>query len=191
MCTTHSCHTDPSTTELSGRAFVSQNLGGCPAHGLMCADHVHVHMYTDFHTAPWNAHRDSHPDTHRGKCLGTHTHAYAHTYHPGSAILGQALGQHSQTLPAPSRPQPLCHRPRRPSLHREPRLNPRRTGLQPDSATGGSPPPTPASPELNLEPWDFRLQERTLHIVPWPSAHSFQPRGPGSWTGSLQETYRS
>lgn len=55
MCT-HLCHTDPSTSELTGRTSVSHNSGGSFAHEHMCADHVPSHTHTDLYTAPWNAH---------------------------------------------------------------------------------------------------------------------------------------
>lgn len=46
MCT-HLCHTDPSTSEPTGRTFVSHNSGGSFAHEHMCADHVPSHTHTD------------------------------------------------------------------------------------------------------------------------------------------------
>lgn len=96
--------------------------------------------WTQTYTLRHSTHTKTHTQTHREAsaeyaCTAVSMRALGHKHmllytdvspgpaQPGPrAILGQAWGQQGQIWPAPSRPQPLCHRPRQPSspLHPTP-----------------------------------------------------------------------
>lgn len=168
---TRLCHTDSSTTELTSRAPCCTSQVAALHMGIC----VHVHTDTDVYTMEC-AHRDPHPGTYRGKrkvhvhscvcrCVGQSTCLRTHRCHPAQhnprAILSQAWGQHGRRLPAPSRPQPLV-----PGLGCSAQAMFKIPQIQADSDLGDPCflPPVPS--ELNLEPWGFRLQERTPTVFP-------------------------
>lgn len=125
----------------------------------------------------WSVHTETHTQAHTeasAKCMCALVYADAvgqsaclrtHRCHPAQhnprATLSQAWGQHGQRLPAPSRPQPLV-----PGRGCSAQATFKMPQIQADSNVGDPCFLPPVPPELNLEPWGFRLQERTPTVFP-------------------------